>query len=251
MVKKWDVCIPELSGDTPRKAYLYLPESYSSEPDRHYGVLYMFDGHNVFFDQDATYGKSWGMNAYLKKAKKDLIIVAVECNHAPGRRLAEYAPFSFENSELGRIQGVGRVYMDWLVHTLKPWVDSHYRTLPHRKHTAIAGSSMGGLMALYGLCAYNAVFSRGACLSPSLWVNPGKVLELVTRTRFRRDTVIYMDYGEKEMANHLASREALTTTAYMLMTKGVNLTYRIVPGGTHCEASWEKQVPIFMECLGL
>lgn len=251
MVKKWDVCIPELSGDTPRRAYLYLPESYRAEPDRRYSVLYMFDGHNVFFDEDATYGKSWGMNDYLKKAKKQLIIVAVECNHAPGRRLAEYAPFSFENSELGRIQGVGKIYMDWIVNTLKPWVDSHYRTLPDRKHTILAGSSMGGLMALYGVCTWNRVFGRAACLSPSLWVGPIKVLEMIGKTNFRRDTVIYMDYGEKELLNHTASQEAITAAAHMLMGKRVNLTFRIIPGGTHCEASWEKQVPIFMECLGL
>ena len=77
MVKKWNVTIPKLSGDTPRAAYIYLPESYEKDPDRRYPVMYMFDGHNVFFDQDATYGKSWGMNKYMEERKKDLSIVAV------------------------------------------------------------------------------------------------------------------------------------------------------------------------------
>ena len=61
MVKKWQITIPELTGDITRNAYVYLPESYDREPERRYPVLYMFDGHNVFFDWDATYGKSWGM----------------------------------------------------------------------------------------------------------------------------------------------------------------------------------------------
>ena len=56
MVIKWDVTIPRLSGDTPRRAYIYLPESYDEEPDRRYPVMYMFDGHNVFFDEDASFG---------------------------------------------------------------------------------------------------------------------------------------------------------------------------------------------------
>ena len=81
MVIKWDVTIPRLSGDTPRRAYIYLPESYDEEPDRRYPVMYMFDGHNVFFDEDATFGKSWGMNDYMERTGKQLIIVGVECNH--------------------------------------------------------------------------------------------------------------------------------------------------------------------------
>lgn len=251
MVQKWDVTIPKLSGDTPRKAYIYLPESYKTDPDRRYPVMYMFDGHNVFFDEDATYGKSWGMNKFMTESKKQLIIVAVECSHEGNQRLVEYSPLNYENAELGKIRGKGSVYMNWLINTLKPYVDEKYRTLPDRCNTIIAGSSMGGLMALYGATTYNHIFQRAACLSPSLWVSSGRVLEMVARAHIRRDTCIYMDYGEKEMFNHAANAEALISTAHLLMTKRVNLAMRIVPGGTHSEASWEKQIPIFMDCLGL
>ena len=67
MVEKWKVTIPELTGDETRRAYIYLPESYKYKPKKRYPVLYMFDGHNVFFDSDATYGKSWGMKKYMDK----------------------------------------------------------------------------------------------------------------------------------------------------------------------------------------
>ena len=110
---------------------------------------------------------------------------------------------------------------------------------------------MGGLMALYGGTVFNHVFQRAACLSPSLWVAPGKVLEMVARARIRRDTCIYMDYGELEIFNHAANAESMISTAHLLMTKRVNLALRIVPGGNHSEASWERQIPIFMDCLGL
>lgn len=251
MVKKWKVTIPKLSGDSERWAYIYLPDSYDEQPEKRYPVMYMFDGHNVFFDEDATFGKSWGMKKYMDESKKELIIVAVECNHEGSRRIVEYSPLTFENSELGKIKGKGNVYMHWLVYTLKPFIDGAYRTLPDRNHTVIAGSSMGGLMTLYAATAYNHTFQRAACLSPSLWLAPGKVLEMVARAHIRRDTTIYMDYGENEMFNHTASQESVIATAHLLMTKRVNLALRIVPGGTHCEASWEKQIPIFMDCLGL
>lgn len=251
MVKKWNVTIPKLSGDKPRTAYIYLPESYEKNPDRRYPVMYMFDGHNVFFDEDATYGKSWGMNDYMLKSGKELIIAAVECNHIGNGRMEEYSPFSYTNADLGKIKGLGKQYMDWLVNTFKPYIDDNYRTLPDRKNTILAGSSMGGLMALYGSCAYNRVFQRAACLSPSLWVCPEKVLEMAAKSRIKPDTTIYMDYGSREMTNHAASAQALISAAQLLMTKQVNLTLRIVPGGNHSEASWERQIPIFMDCLGL
>ena len=251
MIKKWKVKIPSLSGDADRMAYIYLPASYQKEPDQRYPVMYMFDGHNVFYDEDATYGKSWGMNKFMIESKKQLIIVAVECNHEGNRRIVEYSPLTYENSSMGKIKGKGSVYMNWLVNTLKPYIDANYRTLPDRKNTIICGSSMGGLMALYGVCAYNHIFQRAACLSPSLWVAPGKVLEMVARSHIRRDTTVYMDYGELEMFNHVANQESLISTSHLLLTKLVNLALRIVPGGNHSEASWEKQIPVFMDCLGL
>ena len=251
MVKKWKVKIPRLSGEKPRMMYVYLPASYEKEPDKRYPVMYMFDGHNVFFDCDATFGKSWNMNSYMVESKKELIIVGVECNHEGNQRLSEYSPFTFHNPELGKINGRGSTYMNWLVHSLKPYVDKKFRTLPDRKNTIIAGSSMGGLMALYGVTAYNHVFQRAACLSPSLWVAPGKVREMIARADICQDTTVYLDYGEHEMSNHAANQGAIMTTVQLLFSKQVNLTMRIVPGGNHSEASWEKQVPVFMECLGL
>ena len=251
MVKKWKVTIPRLSGEKHRRAYIYLPNSYSKDADQRYPVLYMFDGHNVFFDQDATYGKSWGMKSFMDRTKKDLIIVAVECNHEGNKRLQEYCPFNFESDDFGKIRGRGSVYMNWLTEELKPWVDRNYRTLPDREHTFIAGSSMGGLMSLYALCAYPRVFSGAACLSPSLWTSPTGVLEMIAKAKFGPDTVAYLDYGSQEMDNHGASASILTGANQMLLAKGVYSTLRIVPGGNHSEASWEKQIPIFMDCLGL
>ncbi len=251
MVRKWDITIPQLSGTATRKGYIYLPESYEQEPGRRYPVMYMFDGHNVFFDEDAAFGKSWGLGRYLDECGKDLIVVAVECNQAGSRRLAEYSPISFSEPSLGKITGKGRVYMNWMVRELKPYIDARYRTLSDRCNTIVAGSSMGGLMALYGAAAFNDVFQRAACLSPSLWVAPDQVLELIAKARLRQGTCIYMDYGELELSNHPGSAQALIAAAQLLMIKGVNVTLRIAPGGSHCEASWERQIPIFMDCLDL
>ena len=65
MVKKWSVSYPAVNGVEQRRVYVYLPTMYEADPERRYPVLYMFDGQNVFFDADATYGKSWGVADYL------------------------------------------------------------------------------------------------------------------------------------------------------------------------------------------
>lgn len=251
MMIKWDVTIPQLSGQATRRGYVYLPESYERLPNRRYPVLYMFDGHNVFLDEDATYGKSWGMAQYMEKTAKDLIIVAIECNHEGNRRLSEYSPVDFEYGPVGKISGQGKVYMDWMVETLKPYIDNTYRTIADREHTFIAGSSMGGLMALYAVTCYNHVYSKAACLSPSLWAAPAAIMDILSAGQIGEQTCIYMDYGTLELHNHEGTLDAIVNASRILLYKNAAVTSRMVPGGRHCEASWEKQVPVFMQCLGI
>ncbi len=250
VVEKWEITIPELTGETKRRAYVYLPSSYETRRNRRYPVLYMFDGHNVFFDEDATYGKSWGMKDYLDRTHTQIIVAAVECSHSPDNgRLREYSPFTFSDPEFGSVEGLGDVTMNWLVRTFKPGIDSAYRTMPERRTTWIAGSSMGGLMSLYALIKYNAVFSRAAALSPSLWTAPEKLIRMIDRAKPRAGTVLYMDAGSKEIGTRQDLRQIFARVSAHLVNRQVLLTSRIVPGGSHCEASWEKQIPFFINVL--
>lgn len=252
MIDKWEVTLPKLSGDTPRYAYVYVPDAAKAHPGARFPVLYMFDGHNVFFDADATYGKSWGMKEYLEGTGLPLIVAAVECSHgANGERLSEYSPFDFRAREFGDLPGRGQETMEWFINTFKPHVDGHYPTLPDREHTFIAGSSMGGLMSLYAVTAYNRVFSKAAALSPSVMIAPGKLDALLRAAPLEPGTVVYMDYGSEEMKflpdMKLAKR--FGKVASILLARGVFVEARVVPGGRHCEASWEKQIPFFMDTL--
>ena len=72
MIEKWG--IPVMGGRKPRTVYVYLPEAALEDPEARFPVLYMFDGHNVFFDEDATYGKSWGMGDFLDRTGLGLMI---------------------------------------------------------------------------------------------------------------------------------------------------------------------------------
>jgi len=139
--------------------------------------------------------------------------------------------------------------MWWFVKEFKPLVDAKYRTLSDRAHTFIAGSSMGGLMSLYAILEYNHIFSRAAALSPSLWTSPKQLRNMITQAQLHPDTVLYMDYGSDEFGNHKRQRRAFGEIATLLMWNKVHLDCRVVPGGNHSEASWERQIPFFMHTL--
>jgi len=250
MIEKWSLTIPELTGNTPRNAYVYVPEEAAENPDARYPVLYMFDGHNVFFDEDATYGKSWGMAEFAEETELPVVIAAVECNHSPNNgRLSEYSPFTFDNPEMGHIRGRGHTTMEWLVNSFKPFIDETFPTLPDREHTFIAGSSMGGLMSLYAVMQYNHIFSRAAALSPSIWFATRRLDRMLCDSPIAPDTVVYMDYGANELPYHPNMKAQFGKVASRLLERGVLLDCRIVPDGNHNEASWEQQIPFFMNTL--
>lgn len=251
MIKTWKLKIPKLTPRQSRRVYVYIPDSILEDPDRRYPVLYLFDGQNVFFDQDASFGKSWGMAEYLEQSQTQMIVAAVECSHAPNNgRLSEYSPFSTHDPDMGgRLKGRGKDTLDWFVHIFKPAIDRYFPTIPDREFTFVGGSSMGGLLSLYAITHYNRYFSRAACLSPSIWYATDQLTHMLRTAQMAPGTVVYMDYGSEEMHNHSASEKQFRAVTSLLLEQGVYLTSRIVPGGDHSEGSWQRQIPWFMAAL--
>ena len=250
MIRIKKIQIPELPTKEPRRLYVYLPHDYYAS-DKRYPVLYMFDGHNVFYDKHATFGRSWGMKEYLTRTRLPLILVAVECNTEGERRMNEYSPWDIDCiTELGHMEGLGKVTMDWMSGPLKQEIDGRYRTLPDRENTLIAGSSMGGLMALYALSAYNDVYSKAAALSACFWIGGEKLFRLLSETEYKEPTMVYMDYGTAEdPEGNTPDIADMFKAAEVLTNAGVHAAARAVPGAAHNEAAWEKRIPVFMDYL--
>lgn len=249
MIRKFEVLITPFQST--RTIHLYLPDDYEQSEER-YPVIYMYDGHNLFDDQDATYGKSWGMESFLQHYDKDFIVVGMECNHEGQKRLDEYCPYNVKNSYFGTIHGQGNEYMQWVVDELKPMIDHDYRTIPFRECTMIAGSSMGGLMAIYSVIQYNAYFSKAACLSSAIGFCFSELQEEINQTILLSDTKIYMDWGSDESRNKRGLAYATFQNleiSHQLQLKGVQTCPRCIINGKHNEATWEQQIPIFMDYL--
>lgn len=243
-----EITIEILTKSTPRNLYISIPDEIKEHPEYTYPVVYMFDGHNLFFDEHATYGKSWGLKEFLENNHVPVIVVGVECNHQGTGRLDEYSPYR-ARSEFGQLKGNGGIYMDWLVTELKPYIDSHYPTIPDRFHTFIAGSSMGGLMSLYAAVEYSDIFSKAACLSPSVWLGTKKLLTMIRHARVLPDTAVYMDIGSEELKKNPTLLYNLLDVEYELKRKDIPVRFRIIEDGTHTEASWERQLPVFFDFL--
>ena len=95
--------------------------------------------------------------------------------------------------------------------------------------------------------AYNHYFSRGAALSPSLGFCRHDLEALIDSARIGK-TVLYMDYGSREM-RRIKTKQLYGDMSARLIAKGVHLTSRVVPGGNHSEESWERQVPFFLSTI--
>ena len=180
----------------PRGLHIYLPDNYDSTDER-YPVTYFWDGHNLFYDSDATFGKSWGLREFLDGWDKDMIIVGLECSHEGNHRLDEYCPYD-ANLLGNKIHGEGDETLDWVTRSLKPFIDRKFRTYPSREATAIAGSSMGGLMSLYAVTKYNNVFSKAACVSSSIFMVMQPLMDDIYHSDIDPDTRVYLSWGEKE-----------------------------------------------------
>lgn len=240
-----------------RRLHIYLPDSYDYTQER-YPVMYFFDGHNLFYDEDATYGTSWGLKGFLDHWNKPMIVVGIECGHEGEERLNEYCPYHVGKGFLSHVQGIGDDTIRWMIDDLKTMIDRDYRTCPFRECTGIAGSSMGGLMALFASIRYNQWFSKAACLSSAISPCMSQLDNEFKCCRISPDTRVCLSWGTREafgITDHLHQDKTSQMwkrnqlIAKRFSSRGAATQVYCQAGGQHCEADWAKQVQGFMRFL--
>lgn len=237
--------MPQLNRS--RRVWIYLPTSYNSSKKK-YPVLYMHDGQNVF-DDLTSYSGEWGVDEALDTlgAKAgECIVVAID--NGGDKRLNEYCPYDFSLSGLPinykLEKGEGGLYVDFLVKTLKPFIDKKYRTLRKKGNTFTAGSSMGGLISMYAVLKYPKKFGGAGVFSPAFWVAP-KLFDDVKNKGKKVKAKIYFYAGDEEGA----SMVPLTIKAFNEMhhVSKSKMETVIRSGGKHNEARWRQEFPLFYE----
>lgn len=246
MIQKFNYYYPAAQQD--RRIHLYLPDEYEQSQER-YPVLYMFDGHNLFFDGDATFGKSLGLKEFLDHWWKRLIVVGIECAHDDWTRVREYAPYDLQSRIYGHIPGTGHQTFEWIAYDLKPYIDSHYRTYSDRASTAIAGYSMGGMMALYGALKFNHIFSKSAVISAAFAPAMQLFRNDINHGVFDLDTRIFFSWGTNELNDEWDLENRIREIEWLVQLKGIKTYLFRNEGGNHNEASWQYEVPHWMRFL--
>lgn len=272
LIEYRDIAVPGLPA---QRLTIWLPPGYDTGRER-FPVLYMQDGHNLFDLANSNFNKIWAadraMLAAVRKARiKPHIIVGI---WAPGAdRWRQYLPADIHRAAppatraaMERMGGgpvVSDRYVDWLSGPLKSWIDTQFRTLPGRDHTAIMGSSMGGLVSCYAFLRRPDVYGRAACIS-SHWpaVDP-RAVESADQAALialwdqwfaqglgpAQGRRLWLDHGTTTLDAYYAPYQQAVDQriAQLGWRRGVDWQSKVYPGAPHEENAWAARLP---EVLG-
>ena len=221
--------------DRERTIRVYLPPEYA-ESDARYPVLYMHDGQNLF-DDATSYAGEWGVDETLNNlaATSNLELIVIGIDNGGEKRMNELSPWP--NDEFANAEGAA--YMDFIINEVKPMVDEKFRTLVGREHTAILGSSMGGLISHYAITRHSDIFSKAGIFSPSYWFS-ADVYDYTREQPPADDTRLHLLIGGREgdaIDNVLLMEKTLLDIGH----PDVNLRVDVVPQGEHHESLWREQ----------
>ena len=227
-----------------RTVRLYLPPGYATSK-KHYPVLYMQDGQNLF-DNATAYGGEWGVDESLNKlaAQEGVELIVVGIDNGGDFRMNEYSPWP--NKRFGDAQG--EQYLQFIVEVVKPYIDTNYRTEPQAQHTAIMGSSMGGLIAHYAIHQYPDVFGKAGIFSPSYWYSS----EVFTHTKSHRadnKARLYVLYGSEEGDGMIADTDKMLRQLKRQGHPRQNMLFTRIEGGEHNEKLWREAFPAAVQWL--
>ncbi len=229
-------------------------------------VIYMHDGQNLFDASTTWNAQAWEVDSVLggmiaRGEARPAMVVGVHSDGAS--RVADLMPQkavqghgmqqTLESAGQADKPVRGDAYAAFLVNTLKPTIDSLYTTLPDRAHTAVAGSSMGGLMSIYALCEYPEVFGAALCLSTH-WVGAPAVADEFSGAmeQYLREKLpapgthrLYFDHGTATIDAWYGPSEQRIVS--MIRDKGyteADLLQLTFPGAAHQERDWATRLHI-------
>lgn len=223
-----------------RRVWVYLPNDYATAANKRYPVLYMHDGQNVF-DNCTSFSGEWGVDETLSQLQQQgldatgSIVVAVDNGGAD--RLNELSPWN--NPQYGG--GQGDQYVDFMVQTLKPYIDQQYRTLTGREYTGIAGSSMGGLISTYAALKYPQVYSKVGVFSPAFWFAQQPLFQYLRQHPANPDTRFYFVSGSTESQTMVPLMQAMRDSLARGGVPAVNLSFNAKADGQHAEWFWKRE----------
>lgn len=230
----------DYDSKTNKDIYVWTPKGYSENKKKKYGVLYMFDGQNLFYKSSTGYG-CWNVHQTMELIG-DYIVVAI--NNGDIYRDSQLTP------KLGRVKkkyaeyfsdGTGVQFAEFLINKIIPYINSNYNVFTDKEYTAICGSSSGGLESFYMGMVYSQIFGYVGALSPAftlydeqIWKSFFKELTLDTPPR------LYMYIGDNDSAEKELSKSIIEMKEYLNNKIGYKseLIFDYIYDNFHNEACW-------------
>ena len=256
--------IVEGEGVPPREVQVWTPPGYD-RAGHALPVIYMHDGQNLLAQDPRPVGPfgRWNVDRVLaalivRRIVPPTIVVAID--NGPNRA-GEYLPKGAFDiaaargvqvaTSAGRPVSSGDVvsdgYLRMIVEVVKPRIDQAYRTDPRPGATCLMGSSMGGLISLYGLCRHPEVFGQAACLSTHWIIGDGAMIDYMRNNLPDPATHrLYFDRGTEDLDARYAPFQPLADQAARKAgyRDGLSLETSVFPGATHNEVSWSKRLDV-------
>ncbi|MEP7014375.1 MAG: alpha/beta hydrolase-fold protein [Verrucomicrobiota bacterium] len=229
-----------------RDVLVYLPPGYRRLSSKRYPVLYLHDGQNVFDAKTAFAGVEWRVDETAdrlidKGLVEPLIVVAIA--NTGEDRIHEYAPTRgvIDAKAKKRSRGLARLYAQFLIEELKPYIDKKYRTKREAEFTGLGGSSLGGLVTLAIGILFPHAFSRLMVMSPSIWWDDFAIFRLVDSIEQKPPIKIWLDTGTAEPGWEQARelRDRLSEKGWKVYD---DLQYVEAEGADHSEGAWAARV---------
>lgn len=227
-----------------RRIWLYLPPDYATS-GKNYPVLYMHDGQNLF-DANTSFSGEWKVDESLTSLHQqgDYGAIVVGIDNGGGARIDEYTPWAHPMHG----GGDGDAYINFIIQTLKPHIDSTFRTLPGPATTGLIGSSLGGLISFYGGIKHQDVFGKLGVFSPSFWFS-NQVYTFAQAQGHQQPMRIYFLAGEQESASMVSDMQAMYN---LLLNNGFSaseLAFVTKADGKHSEWFWAREFPAAYQWL--
>jgi enterochelin esterase-like enzyme len=234
-----------------RMLRVWLPPGYDAAENktRHYPVLYLNDGQNLFDRTSAYTGVEWGVDETADRLIRGqtippLIIVGID--NAQAGRMKEYLPYRSFQPPILRPQG--KLYPEFLIREVMPFVCERYRVARGPENTGLGGSSLGALISLYTVMERPGIFGRLLLESPSLYISHRRVLKCARLCR-QWPEKMYVAIGTREAGREDRDRQFVEDVRQLegiLRRAGLNnerLLVWIDEGAIHSERDWAKRLP--------
>jgi predicted alpha/beta superfamily hydrolase len=230
---------------------VWLPPGYDDPANagRHYPILYLNDGQNLFEASTSFTGVEWQVDETADRLIREGVVppmIIVGMDNGGKDRIREYMPHRSLQPMMLRAQGTR--YPTLLFKEVIPFMADNYRVANGPENMGLGGSSLGAQIALYTAAVRPGMIGRLLLESPSLWASNRQLIRL-SRAVKRWPERIFLATGTAEAGRKDKDQSMVDDVrelAAILRRAGLDdnrLRLVLEDGATHHESAWARRFP--------